>query len=876
MEEPLLSIVIVSYKNSSLVLRRAMHSVLEQSYKNYEIILVDANESGDDYSLGLREDMEAHPEIPVIACPSEKGELAAAKNQGAAQANGTYLAFLMGRDAWNQECASSQIEVLEEHPDVGLVFCHNWTQEEDALSTGYREAPEAGEGSADEDPLPPGDAIRSVSQVMFRRSVFEELLGFDTHIRRWDDYDMWIRLAGQHRIAAIDQALVCSYVDKDVLKKSRKLIDVVGYLQLYSKHHDFYRRNPAEKLELYQKIAACYKEEKCFFPWMRYAARVRMLELRVGKKRKKPSKEVKNMEPAYNVVSQRDKEFIAVVEYMDAGVNYAENPDERSEFQIWLKDAGSFDRAKSNERDTLVCNSEGYARSKALSQGVYVVHQTKGREGMRLAEDFEVTLNRSGMTHTIPVGGAPQEFYVKIVRKDMETGSAVPLAGGSYRIFDDAGKPVRMTVTYPEPVVLDCFSTGEKGYLVTPEKLRYGSYSVREDSAPHGYVRNGREVFFRVSEEHTVLENGVPLVVVEMDNVVQKGRIRIHKSGPVAMHVRLLENTETFSSDNFPEKDCMYVPEFTESGAANVAYEILAADDIMAADGTLRAEKGCVVDEIVTDASGNAVTGELYLGVYRIREKKAAYGLMREEDDPEVELTYAGDEISCTETEISFAGRRPKAYIHLEKKLGENGAFGVGGKEAFREFVFGLFAAQEFLSDDGTVIPEGGLLELLRCNEEGKAVSSAELPFGKYYVKELAAGPHYRRSDTLYPVEFLYTGQEEEEVHLSVNNGEPIDSIMIRGTIQGTAVDQYRYPIPEAQVAVFRADTADFAGDAALCTTAVDSDGRFSFPEIPCGDYVVKEISVPDGYLLNEAMYFVSLTFDGQRVDLKLISFHRG
>ena len=94
-----------------------------------------------DYSLGLREDMEKYPEIPVIACPCAKGEFAAAKNAGAAQANGTYIAFLMASDAWNQECAASQIEVLEEHPDVALVFCHSWTRQEDALSDQYRNAP---------------------------------------------------------------------------------------------------------------------------------------------------------------------------------------------------------------------------------------------------------------------------------------------------------------------------------------------------------------------------------------------------------------------------------------------------------------------------------------------------------------------------------------------------------------------------------------------------------------------------------------------------------------------------------------------------------------------------------------------------------------
>lgn len=280
LREPLLSIIIISYENPSLILRRAIQSVLEQSYKNYEVILVDANEEGNPYSLGLREDMEKYPRILVISCPSKKGEFAAAKNQGAEQAKGEYLAFLMASDAWNQECASSQIEVLEENPDIALAFCQSWQQEEDALSVRYKMAPEPAAVPEGETSLPQ-EAIHSVSQAMFRRTAFEDMLGFDTRIHKQDDYDMWIRLAKKHKIASIDRNLVCSYVDKSVLKRSHRLIDVVGYLQLYSKHYEMYRKNPAARYELYLKIAACYKSEKYYFSWLKYALRIKVLKMRL-------------------------------------------------------------------------------------------------------------------------------------------------------------------------------------------------------------------------------------------------------------------------------------------------------------------------------------------------------------------------------------------------------------------------------------------------------------------------------------------------------------------------------------------------------------------------------------------------------------------
>ena len=99
--EKLLSVVIVSYRDPSLTLRRAVRSVQEQSYRHFELILVDANEEGDPYSLGLREDMALFPHVRLLSCPCPGGALADAKNCGARAARGEYLAFLRGRFAWN-------------------------------------------------------------------------------------------------------------------------------------------------------------------------------------------------------------------------------------------------------------------------------------------------------------------------------------------------------------------------------------------------------------------------------------------------------------------------------------------------------------------------------------------------------------------------------------------------------------------------------------------------------------------------------------------------------------------------------------------------------------------------------------------------------
>ena len=95
---------------------------------------------------------------------------------------------------------------------------------------------------------------------------------------------------------------------------------------------------------------------------------------------------------------------------------------------------------------------------------------------------------------------------------------------------------------------------------------------------------------------------------------------------------------------------------------------------------------------------------------------------------------------------------------------------------------------------------------------------------------------------------------------------------MIRGTIGGVTADQNNHPLAMAEIGLFAAGTSELAKERAVLVSVTDWNGVFSFKDIPCGDYIVKEVGTPHGYALNEAVYYVSLTFDGQRVDVKLIS----
>ena len=84
---------------------------------------------------------------------------------------------------------------------------------------------------------------------------------------------------------------------------------------------------------------------------------------------------------ANNVVEQVKKGKISIIKHTDDGSTQIEMPEKGAEFQIYLKSAGSFVKADKDERDTIICDEDGFASSKLLPYGVYTVHQTKGWEG---------------------------------------------------------------------------------------------------------------------------------------------------------------------------------------------------------------------------------------------------------------------------------------------------------------------------------------------------------------------------------------------------------------------------------------------------------------------------------------------------------------
>ena len=565
---------------------------------------------------------------------------------------------------------------------------------------------------------------------------------------------------------------------------------------------------------------------------------------------------------ANDVTEQVMKGNIAIIKHTDDGETKIETPENGAEFEVYLKSSGSFEKADKDERDTIVCDENGFAQTKDMPYGVYTVHQTKGWEGREFMKDFDVFISQDGQTYRYLINNANFESYIKVVKVDAETGKTIPYAGAGFQIYDPAGNKVSMTFTYPTPTTIDTFYTDADGQLVTPEKLDYGKgYSLVEVQAPYGYVLDSTPVSFDVTEENSTQEGGITLIKVDKPNMAQKGTISVEKTGEVFFGVNV---------SGEENKDVIYQPVYKVKGLAGAVYEITADEDVITPDGTLRYHKGDVVDTVTTDEDGTAKSKELYLGKYTVVETKAPTGMVINKEKHSVELTYAGQDVAVTETATSFVNERQKVKISLEKILEQDETFGIGKNDEIKNISFGLYAKEDIVSSSGTAIPADGLIEIITLDENGAATANTDLPFGSYYVKEIATDEHYILSDTQYPFTFEYAGQDTETVEIKVNDGKPIENKLIYGSVSGKKIDENGEALGGALIGIFKADETEFTKEHSIMTATSEKDGSLSFAKVPYGKWIVREIEAPEGFVLDDTSYEVNIGENEQVIEVEI------
>jgi LPXTG-motif cell wall-anchored protein len=430
----------------------------------------------------------------------------------------------------------------------------------------------------------------------------------------------------------------------------------------------------------------------------------------------------------------------------------------KATFEIYLKKAGSYADAKPAERDRITTDPEtGFAVSKLLPYGVYVVSEMEAEGDVTLVKPFTVFISQEQKTYPFILNDPTFSSLLKVIKVDATTGKQIPAAGISVKIWDVANdKWVEQTVNYPVITKLSVFETAPDGTVVLPEPLPSGDYLLFEQSGCYGYVLTKDPVPFTI---HST-QNDPTIAEVLLANRPVMGTITVSKTGQMLTGVQTVNTA--FGT--------MHIPVFGQVPVGGQVFDVVAASDIVTPDGTVRAKKGDMVDTLRI-VNGTAVSKQLYLGDYLVIEREAGEPFIQNETQYPVSLVFENENVPVLSSSVSVENARQRVRIGLSKLMERP----VGAPDGFNPFagvVFGLFADEPVRDSTGnTVIPKDGLIALMTVDNNGKSILTGEMPFAKVYIMELKTNPYYQLNTTKYPLDIRYQGEDVAIAGFQVNNG---------------------------------------------------------------------------------------------------------
>ena len=469
----------------------------------------------------------------------------------------------------------------------------------------------------------------------------------------------------------------------------------------------------------------------------------------------------------------------------------------------------------------------------------------------------------NGKTYKYLINNAPFKAYLKITKVDRETGKTVAYAGAGFEIYDSSGKKVSQTFTYPKKTTIDVFYTNSDGYLITPEKLDYGkNYKLVEVQAPYGYMLDSTPIKFDVTRDNSEYEDALTIIKVNRDNVAQKGIIEVTKSGEVFASV---ENT-----------DNIYTPVYEVQNLKGAVYQVFAAEDIKTPDGTLRYQQGEQVDEITTGDDGIAKTKQLYLGKYTVVEKTAPDTFYNSNQQYDVELVYAGQNIAVTSTDLSVYNERQKVTTSLSKVMQTDETYKLGMNDEILSVQFGIYAAEDVKAADGSTIPKDALVCLANCDKDGNITFDCDLPIGfNWYAKEIATDKHYILSDEQHFFDTEYAGQETAVIDIKLNDDKPIENNLIYGKVTGYKIDrETEKPIKNVVFGIFKGDETEYTEKTAITTATTDENGVFEFINVPFGAWIIRELKPAENYLENTDLHHFDVERNEKVIEMNIVNDH--
>ena len=387
---------------------------------------------------------------------------------------------------------------------------------------------------------------------------------------------------------------------------------------------------------------------------------------------------------------------------------------------------------------------------------------------------------------------------LRVEKTDAETGQVIPIANTSFHLYDAQGKQIKMVASrYPTTQYIDEFATDESGTFTLPEKLQIGTYYLEEVNAPEGYLK-GQKMKFDITSGHDWSQP----FTIQYANTPAKGKIKIVKT-----------DSETAEP------------------VEGAVYEIYADGDIKTGDNTIRNTSGELIDTVTTDDTGTALSQELYLGNYTVKEKETPDGYKLDTEEHKVSVEYA-DAVT------------PVVIATLEVEDEPNNIFIQKIDSETEKTLPG--ATLQLIDADGNIIEEW-----TTTDEESHKISYISKP-GTYILHEEKAPDGYLKADD---IEINYEGGIIETPFV-------MKDVPIQAEIEKIDAKTEK-SLPGATLQLIDADKK-----------VVDewtTDGKpHPLYAIAKGTYTLHEKEVPDGYVCAEDMKIeIKETADTQKFVMK-------
>ncbi len=437
-----------------------------------------------------------------------------------------------------------------------------------------------------------------------------------------------------------------------------------------------------------------------------------------------------------------------------------------------------------------------------------------------------------------------QNAKIKVVKVDAKKEN-VKLEGAVFGLYKDK-ECTQLIARMP--------ATDDKGVSSIEIMKTQDTIYLKEITAPSGYCYNA-------TAYHVTLKYG-QTVSTTVPDVEQLGNLTIYKEGKVLTSADSNKNGVVFQYEKRKQKGAVF--------------NVYAAKDITTPYGSVVYKAGeLVAENLKTGKDGSVTLKNLHLGTYRVTEEQAPKNFYNKKESKNVTITYAGQTEEAAFSNTTFLNDRQKAVVRVVKKDKDT-------KNGLSGGIFGLYASENITNaDDRVVVPKGTLLEKVTTEENGKAAFSVDLPIGFWYeVKEIKAPKGYlRNTKDVYSFQFSYTNDQEAKVtfsHTFVNERvtakiclQKKDKETKKNHPQGDATLEHAvyglYARKDILHPYEKTKVLYKAGEQ-VGTLTTDKKGKAEITDLYLGEYFVKEITPPSGYLVDKSEYDLVCNYENDLV----------